>query len=109
MKTYNKLVRDKIPEVIRKNGQTCNIEKLDQTAYTIELKSKLKEELIEYLETEEDEEAIEELSDILEIIHSLSEIHGKKFKDVEEARQKKLNDRGGFNERIYLIDVDESK
>ncbi|MEW9674622.1 phosphoribosyl-ATP pyrophosphohydrolase [Lentibacillus sp. L22] len=82
---------------------------LEQSKYFSELKKKLKEELNEYLETKNDEEAIEELSDVLEVIHSLSEIHGKGFKDVEEARQKKFNERGGFKEKVYLVAVDDSK
>ncbi|WP_112182499.1 nucleoside triphosphate pyrophosphohydrolase [Paraliobacillus zengyii] len=107
MKTYNKLVRDKIPDLISRNGQMCKVKKLDQVEYYRELRTKLKEELNEYLETENDEEAIEELSDVLEIIHALSKIHGKEFKDIERIRQKKLEERGGFNEQIYLINVEE--
>lgn len=109
MNTYNKLVRDKIPEIIKRNGQLCKSKKLDQAAYYRELRTKFKEELNEYLNTENDQEAMEELSDVLEVIHALSEIHGKGFEDVEEVRQKKFNERGGFNERIYLITVDDNK
>lgn len=52
MRAYNKLVRDKIPEIINQNGQICEIITLDQSSYYSELRIKLKEELNEYLETE---------------------------------------------------------
>lgn len=109
MNTYNKLVRDKIPEIIRRNGQLCKVKRLDQSEYHSELRKKLKEELNEYLETESNGEAIEELADMLEIIHSLSEIHGRGFKDVEEVRRKKVEERGGFKEKIYLVDVEDNR
>lgn len=107
MRTYNKLVRDNIPGIIKQNGQKCIVKKLDQPTYEKELRSKLKEEVNEYLEAENDIEAIEELSDVLEIIHSLAEIHGKNFNDIEMARQKKFNARGGFKEKWYLVEADE--
>jgi len=109
MKVYNKLVRDKIPEIINQNGELCEIKTLDKSRYFSELRVKLKEEFNEYLEAKNDVEAIEELSDVLEVIHSLSEIHGKGFEDVEKVRQKKFNERGGFKKKIYLTNVDDRK
>jgi predicted house-cleaning noncanonical NTP pyrophosphatase (MazG superfamily) len=107
MQTYNKLVRDKIPEMIEKNGEKCRFKKLDKQMYIKELREKFLEELNEYLQAKNDVEAIEELSDVLEIIHSLSKIHGKTIQDVEEVRRKKYLERGGFDEMLYLIEVDE--
>lgn len=108
MPAYNKLVRDKIPELIERNGETCKVKMLDKSTYFQELKTKLKEEVNEYLQAENDVEAIEELSDVLEIIHSLSTIHGEGFKDIEAARKKKFVERGGFKEKVYLIEVDDN-
>lgn len=109
MTRYNKLVRDKIPEIIERKGKKYTTKKLDTLTYIQELKVKLNEELNEYLETENDEDSIEELADVLEIIHSLSMIHGKSFNDVEVARQKKFIERGGFTEKIYLIEVEDNE
>lgn len=106
MPAYHKLVRDKIPEIIERNGETCKVKRLDQSTYLQELKTKLKEEVHEYLQAENDESAVEELSDVLEIIHALSAIHGKGFRAVEAARKKKFTERGGFQEKVYLIEVD---
>lgn len=106
MQTYNKLVRDKIPEMIERNGEKCKFKKLDKEIYIKELRKKFIEEMNEYLQSKNNIEAIEELGDVLEIIHSLSKIHGKSIEDVEKARQQKLLDRGGFNHMLYLIEVE---
>lgn len=108
MREYNKLVRDKIPEIIERKGQRYTTKKLDTSSFIQELKAKFKEEITEYLATENDNDAIEELADILEIIHSLSRVHGGNFNDIEAARQKKFIERGGFTEKIYLINVEDN-
>jgi predicted house-cleaning noncanonical NTP pyrophosphatase (MazG superfamily) len=107
MTKYNKLVRDKIPEIIEKKGKKYTTKKLDTSSYIQELKVKFNEELNEYMESENDADSIEELADVLEIIHSLAIIHGKSFNDVEATRQKKFIERGGFTEKIYLIEVED--
>lgn len=103
MITYNKLVRDNIPNIIEENGEQCTFKILDQETFILELKNKLKEEVSEYLNSKNDGEATEELADILEVIYSLAETHDKSFKDVENLRQLKLKERGGFKDKKYLI------
>jgi predicted house-cleaning noncanonical NTP pyrophosphatase (MazG superfamily) len=107
MPTYNKLVRDRIPEIIRANGNKFNTRILDEAEYKEELQLKLKEELHEYLEAMEDSHAVEELADMLELIYSLVEVHYSSFDELEEVRREKKEVRGGFDERVYLIDVEE--
>lgn len=107
MPIYNKLVRDKIPEIIRQDHKTCTTKVLDDNQYVIELKKKLKEELQEYNGATSDDEALEELADILELMHALAEIHGADIEKVEEIRKDKANKRGGFKERIFLIEVED--
>lgn len=107
--TYNKLVRDKIPEIIENDGKTFSSRILDQHEYLAELQKKSKEELVEYLSATSNEEALEELADILEILYALSEVHGFSPKKLEEVRKKKAEKRGGFQERIFLIDVEDDK
>jgi predicted house-cleaning noncanonical NTP pyrophosphatase (MazG superfamily) len=65
------------------------------------------EELEEYLHVDNDKYAIEELADLLEIIHALAECHGATIDTVEEVRQKKAEKRGGFKEKIFLIEVED--
>lgn len=108
MPTYNKLVRDCIPEIIQNTGKSFNTCILDVDHYEIELKEKLKEELNEYLEARDDASSIEELADILEIIHSLTSVHNSSVEKLESVRKEKAEKRGGFQERIYLIDVEDA-
>jgi predicted house-cleaning noncanonical NTP pyrophosphatase (MazG superfamily) len=82
MPIYNKLVRDRIPEVIENTGKKFSTRVLGNEEYITELKNKSFEEIEEYVNAENDKDAIEELSDLLEIIHALAECHGASFEKV---------------------------
>ena len=56
VKTYHKLVRDRIPEIIEADGKTCVCETLSDEAYIRLLDQKLNEELAEYQESKSLEE-----------------------------------------------------
>ncbi|QTC41493.1 nucleoside triphosphate pyrophosphohydrolase [Bacillus sp. V3] len=107
MPIYNKLVRDKIPEVIESNGKKFLTKILSYEEYIIELKNKSFEELEEYCNAETREGALEELADVMEIIHALAKSHGSTLKEVEEIRRKKAEKRGAFDEKIFLIEVED--
>jgi predicted house-cleaning noncanonical NTP pyrophosphatase (MazG superfamily) len=107
MPVYNKLVRDRIPQVIEGTGKQYTTRILDEEEYIKELKNKSFEELNEYVNAKNDKEAIEELADILEIIHALARYHGANLEMVEQIRKEKSEKRGGFKERIFLIEVEE--
>lgn len=107
MPKYNKLVRDKIPEIIEKSGKKFTTSILNEEQYITELKKKSFEELEEYMNTTTNKDALEELADVLEIIHALAECHGSSIEEVENVRERKAKDRGGFEERIYLVDVED--
>jgi predicted house-cleaning noncanonical NTP pyrophosphatase (MazG superfamily) len=107
MPTYNKLVRDLIPEVIENTGKRFSTRVLNEADYIVELKKKAYEELDEYVNTDNQKEAIEELADLLEILHALSEYHGSSIEEVEEVRKQKVEKRGGFKEKIFLIEVED--
>ena len=103
---YNKLVRDRIPEIIEGKGEKPVIRILDDVEYKTELETKLNEEYHEVLGTTTSEERIEELADMLEIIDALARLEGKSLDEVlEVAKEKKLK-RGGFEKRIFLERVD---
>ncbi|HEY4475152.1 MAG TPA: nucleoside triphosphate pyrophosphohydrolase [Candidatus Paceibacterota bacterium] len=95
---YNKLVRDKIPEYIRKRGGNPITHIADDTEYW----QKLKEKLIEELEEFKEDENIEEFADLLEVIEAIADY--KKFdrKEVEKTKEKKVAERGKFKDRIIL-------
>ncbi|AEV19686.1 nucleoside triphosphate pyrophosphohydrolase [Geobacillus sp. G4] len=105
MPMYNKLVRDRIPTIIEQAGKTFTTRILDDEEYRKELQKKAFEELEEYVQAETDEAALEELADVLEIIHALAECHGASIEQVEQIRAKKAEKRGGFRDKIFLIEV----
>lgn len=100
---YNKLVRDKIPQIIESNGknEVAFTRLLDNTEYGIELNKKLQEEVQEYLA----DESLEEMADILEVIHGLLLFKNKTFANLEQVRKEKAEKRGGFEKRIFLEKV----
>ena len=99
-----KLVRDKIPDIIKKNGETPIIRILNADEYKIELEKKLYEEYKEVLSSN-GKDRIEELADMLEVMTSLAKLEGKSLDDViETAKVKKLK-RGGFEKKVYLEGV----
>ena len=101
MKVYNKLVRDKIPEIILKDNELPSTRILNDEEYIQELNKKLQEEVNEYLEAEN----IEEMVDILEVIRAILEHKGVTYEEIEEKRIKKATKRGAFKEKIYLEKV----
>jgi len=107
MPTYNKLVRDAIPEVIAKTGKEFLTRILSEDEYRVELKKKLSEELDEYHTANNNEEAVEELADILELLHAATKIHGFSVEELENIRKTKAEKRGGFEKRIFLIEVED--
>lgn len=107
MPVHNKLVRDRILEVIEKAGKNYTSRILSEEEYKQEVRKKMHEELAEYEEAATNEEAVEELADLLELIHAAAFIHGASIEQLENIRHQKATKRGGFNERIYLIEVED--
>ncbi len=108
MPIYNKLVRDRIPEIIKEQGNTLSTRILENEEYLNELRTKLQEETNEYLEAESSAEAIEELADIMELLYALAEVYGVTSEMLEQIRAEKAEKRGGFKERVYLIEVEDA-
>ena len=103
---YNKLVRDKIPEDINsKEGKKCNYKILDDKDYLQELDKKIFEEANEFIE----EHSVEELADLMEVILTIMKVRNISIEDVENARKIKNRQKGSFNNKIYLIDVQQEK
>ncbi|WP_026675357.1 nucleoside triphosphate pyrophosphohydrolase [Alkalihalobacterium bogoriense] len=107
MPTYNKLVRDRIPEIIEKSGKKFRTKTLDSTTYEKELRVKLEEEMDELLKAESTAELVEEMADLLEVMYSLAKLRGVDPPEIEEVRKRKLDERGGFEERLLLVDVED--
>lgn len=101
MKKYNKLVRDKIPEVIKATGKECEFEIAPKEERYKLLEAKLNEEVNEFLE----DKNLEELSDVMEVLVGLAEALGYSEEELLKARDKKREERGGFKEGIVLKSV----
>ena len=99
--SYNKLVRDKIPEIIEVSGKTCETEILSDEEYLQMLDKKLDEELAEYHQ----EQNIEELADLLEVLYATVKARGCSIEELEHVRIEKQKARGGFDKRILLKSV----
>lgn len=99
---FNKLVRDKIPDSIRKQGNTPVTRVLDPESYAEELRRKLQEEVSEFLTANR----VEELGDILEVVYALAAVAGVSPIQLEKIRKCKLEDRGGFGQRVFLEQID---
>lgn len=98
---YNKLVRDRIPEIIESSGKKCSTEILSPEEYLCMLDAKLDEELAEYHK----DQNIEELADLLEVIRAAATARGYTIEDLERVRAEKAAKRGGFEKRILLKEV----
>lgn len=98
---YNKLVRDRIPEIIENDGKTCRIEILTDEDYIKKVDEKLDEELAEYHK----DQNIEELADLMEVIYAAAIARGYSVEELEAVRQKKVQKRGAFAKKILLKEV----
>ena len=104
--TYNKLVRDKIPEEINSmEGRKAKFRIMDENEYIKELNRKLLEESNEFVE----ENDIEELADVMEVIEAIMKSKNINCEDVKKIQEKKKNKKGSFNRKIYLEYVEEEK
>ena len=101
---HNKLVRDKIPDIIRGNGDKPVTRILDANTYKRELWRKLQEEVAEFLESQK----IEELVDIMEVVYTLANLEGICSSQLEEIRKQKRGENGGFDNRIFLVEIEKT-
>ncbi len=100
---YNKLIRDNIPEIIKKNGQKAEICVLSDDDYKTSLQEKLLEEVNEYFQ----DNNISEIADILEVIEALCVLHGFSAEDVLNIKNEKAKINGKFEKKLFLVSVED--
>lgn len=100
---YNKLIRDRIPEIIEASGKTCITEILSDNEYLCMIDAKLDEEISEYHK----DQNIEELADLMEVIYAATIARGYTIEQLERVRAEKAEKRGGFQKKIMLVEVTE--
>ncbi|MBQ7916876.1 MAG: nucleoside triphosphate pyrophosphohydrolase [Firmicutes bacterium] len=97
-KVYNKLVRDRIPEIMERQGMKTLVRYLDDKEYMHVLHEKLKEEVDEYMHGRN----MGELADVLEVIHAIIIARGLTIEEVEKLRLAKAQSNGAFFDRVFL-------
>ncbi|MDT3496010.1 nucleoside triphosphate pyrophosphohydrolase [Bacillus toyonensis] len=103
MPTHNKLIRNKIPKIIKAKGKTPITRILPEDEYIKELCKKTGEELTEYIEAKTKHDKLEELSDLLELINALAEHEGTTLEEINTLCKKKAKERSIFQNRTFLI------
>ena len=98
MKVYSKLVRDKIPDIIKDSGRIPVTHILSDEEFLVALEAKLKEEVVEY----QDDKSLEEMADVLEVLQAICVARGYSLEQLEEKRREKAEERGGFKNKIFL-------
>lgn len=98
---YEKLIRDRIPEIMDAAEVDYQVRKLDDEAYRDALRAKLVEEAAEVVRASRDDLA-KELADLLEVIHALARLEELDLRDIENVRRVRADERGAFDERLFL-------
>jgi predicted house-cleaning noncanonical NTP pyrophosphatase (MazG superfamily) len=104
MKTYDKLVRDRIPEIIEASGKSSEVEVMEGEAFLRALLDKLVEEAQEARDAAPQERAVE-LADLLEVIDAVLRTEGLSETQVRAAQRTRRQERGGFERRLRLLSV----
>lgn len=100
---YNKLVRDKIPQNIEALGKRCDYYVLNEEEYKKELDKKLLEEANEFIA----DHSTEEMADLIEVVEAIKKSNNLKNEEIEKVRLEKKAKKGGFEEKLYLVEVEE--
>ena len=98
MKIYDKLVRDRIPEIIENSGNHCEVEVVSDEIALEYLYKKLNEEVEELLE----DKNLEEIADVVEVLFAIGKKYGYSEDDILNIRAEKQAKSGGFDDNIVL-------
>lgn len=109
MKTYNKLVRDRIPEIIQKEGNTADIIILSEESFKQAIKEKLIEEATEVCNAQNRDDILSELADLQEVMDTIKQLYNINTLEVNTIQAVKALQRGKFEKRLYLKSVREKE
>ncbi|MFW5736780.1 MAG: phosphoribosyl-ATP pyrophosphohydrolase [Halanaerobium sp.] len=98
---YDKLIRDKIPEIIENAGKEYEIHKADQEEYIAKLLLKVEEELAEFKE----EPSIAELADLFEVLDAVIDYYDFEREEIKNYQENKRKERGAFKKKLILDKV----
>lgn len=100
-KHYEKLIRDRIPEIMDQAGVAYEVRTLDDQEYADALRKKLIEEAGEAAQASRTD-LTKEIADLIEVVHALTELEGIDLRDVENVRRARADERGAFRQRLFL-------
>ena len=109
MKIYNKLIRDRIPEIIAKDGNTADIIILSEESFKQAIKEKLIEEANEVCDADNRDEVLSELADLQEVMDTIKQMYNINTLEVNTIQAVKALQRGKFEKRLYLKSVKEKE
>jgi len=109
MKIYNKLIRDRIPEIIEKDGNTADIIILSEESFKQAIKEKLIEEATEVLNADNRDEVLSELADLQEVMDTIKQLYNINSLEVNTIQAVKALQRGKFEKRLYLKQINDVK
>ena len=109
MKIYNKLIRDRIPEIIAKDGNTADIIILSEESFKQAIKEKLIEEATEVCNADNRDEVLSELADLQEVMDTIKQMYNINTLEVNTIQAVKALQRGKFEKRLYLKSVKENE
>ena len=95
---YDKLIRDKVPELIKSRGDSCEVHIAGDDEYSDKLKAKIMEGVGEFL----DNPCVDELADVLEVVYAIADFKFGGRDELEKVRMMKVAERGGFGKKIVL-------
>ena len=109
MKIYNKLIRDRIPEIIEKDGNTADIIILSEESFKQAIKEKLIEEATEVCNAQDRDDILSEFADLQEVMDTIKQMHNINTLEVNTIQAVKALQRGKFEKRLYLKSVKEKE
>ena len=109
MKIYNKLIRDRIPEIIAKDGNTADIIILSEESFKQAIKEKLIEEANEVCDADNRDEVLSELADLQEAMDTIKQMYNINTLEVNTIQAVKALQRGKFDKKLYLKSVKEKE
>ena len=109
MKIYNKLIRDRIPEIIQKDGNTADIIILSEESFKQAIKEKLIEEATEVCNAQDRDDILSELADWQEVMDTIKQMYNINTLEVNTIQAVKALQRGKFEKRLYLKSVKEKE
>lgn len=105
-KKYNKLVRDKIPEICLKNDAIPEIRiAKNDSEYRFYLQKKILEEALEIEKETNINKLKKEIADLIEVINCLMRVANISEKEIKKIRKEKNRKRGSFNKRVILLKI----